>query len=394
MLSLSEFIPWVNNMSDTGQGVHIMKTSWPCLLTATAAIALFFGDGRGATIRVDGAGGGDALTISAGIQLTADGDTLLIAPGVYPESEIQVDRSITIRGDQGDWPTVDGGGGVVVFHVAWPKNPSFRNLIIQDGAYGILSRNGGADCTGPASFWSASNLVLYRLTSAGLAADNYACTVGNALWSNITAIECGIGYSINDYGTVLASRVVALDCEAGISGFNYGSASFDCAVFWGNSVDSGGGQPVAIGRLTGADPLVCDAAGGRFGVAAGSPCLPENNLCGQLIGAQGAACTAPAGVETPEPEGQAVEIERVSPNPLPSNCTGRIEFSRPRSGKTGLEIFDVCGRRVWTWSSTTTDAADSRWLSFEPGALPSGVYVLRASTGDVSSATTRVVILR
>jgi hypothetical protein len=58
-----------------------MKIIWPCLPVVTATIVLFSGDGRAATVRVDGAGRGDALTTSAGIQLTADRDTLLSAPG-------------------------------------------------------------------------------------------------------------------------------------------------------------------------------------------------------------------------------------------------------------------------------------------------------------------------
>jgi hypothetical protein len=75
-----------------------------------------------------------------------------------------------------------------------------------------------------------------------------------------------------------------------------GAVSFDCSV-----VSDGGisGSPV-YGRVIFADPLFCDLVAcddapntlGDYTVREDSPCLPGNNLCGQLIGAFGEGCPA------------------------------------------------------------------------------------------------------
>ena len=46
------------------------------------------------------------------------------------------------------------------------------------------------------------------------------------------------------------------------------------------------------------DPLFCNPGEGDVSLAEGSPCLPENNLWGELIGARGVGCTVPVVVET------------------------------------------------------------------------------------------------
>ncbi len=240
----------------------------------------------GRTIRVDPQGGGDALTIREGISLTADGDTLFITSGTYHENGLVADRSILIVGEAPDWPIIDGDGQSDIFSFPPPHGPSFRQLVLRNAMYGILGRLDGFNCNGPQSDWSADRLVLENMSNVGIDADNQACTVGRATWTNITAIDCAIGFGVNDYGTVVASNLVALRCAIGVDGYHYYSASFDCVLVWEVGTPSGGPSPIAIQHLLTADPMFCDSLGGGFAAGPGSPCLPENNDCGVLLGAR------------------------------------------------------------------------------------------------------------
>jgi hypothetical protein len=371
-----------------------MKNGWRVLLMIGVLAISLPGRGYGAIVRVDPTGAGDALTITGGLMLVGDGDDLLIAPGTYLEHDIVVNHSIRILGDENSWPIIDGDGAFSVFQIGWPNGPFFQNLVIQDAYYGILSRKESGDCSGPVSSWAADRIVLYGLASAGFAADNYACPVGVASWTNITAVDCGCAYSLNDYGLVAASRIVAYDCDTGVSGFHYESAAFDCAVFWEVGLIAGGDQPVQINRLAVADPLICDVQAGEFGVATGSPCLPENNACGLLIGAKGPACFGTAGLETSMPDMQGVGIEGIWPNPLERTGAGVVEIAMPRGGRVQLELLDPSGRRVWSDVSGAYLEAGRHVLPLVPGALPSGAYILRARANTAGTATGRLVILR
>jgi hypothetical protein len=69
--------------------------------------------------------------------------------------------------------------------------------------------------------------------------------------------------------------------------------SFECCVFWGHDPPEAWGNvdyPVGSGGNIEADPLFCNWENGDFGLLPDSPCLPENNECGVLIGADDAGC--------------------------------------------------------------------------------------------------------
>jgi parallel beta-helix repeat protein len=57
-----------------------------------------------------------------------------------------------------------------------------------------------------------------------------------------------------------------------------------------------------IGGQVFEDPMLCDPSDWQFGLRPGSPCLPENSPCGELIGASGLGCgveSVVAGVPSP-----------------------------------------------------------------------------------------------
>ncbi len=64
------------------------------------------------------------------------------------------------------------------------------------------------------------------------------------------------------------------------------------------------------------DPAFCDVEDGDLTLASYSPCMPENNECGLLIGALGQGCMYPAAVEERADTGPPA---RISPNPAPES---------------------------------------------------------------------------
>ncbi len=81
-----------------------------------------------------------------------------------------------------------------------------------------------------------------------------------------------------------------------------GALSISCTDAWDNAegdwTDCAADQLGVNGNFS-ANPLFCYAAGGNFGLAAGSPCAPEGNSCGVQIGAFGVTCGATGADELP-----------------------------------------------------------------------------------------------
>jgi parallel beta-helix repeat protein len=66
-----------------------------------------------------------------------------------------------------------------------------------------------------------------------------------------------------------------------------------CTNSFGNDSGNWGYVPAQAGDTLGnisKNPLFCNAGGGDYHLASGSPCLPGNNTCGVLMGAFGAGC--------------------------------------------------------------------------------------------------------
>ncbi|MCK5269586.1 MAG: PD40 domain-containing protein [Sedimentisphaerales bacterium] len=82
---------------------------------------------------------GDYPTVQEGIQAALEGDTVLVAPGVYHETVDFLGKAITVRGD-GAAATIDGEGGFTV--VALSEEGVLQNFVITNGTLGILCFDG------------------------------------------------------------------------------------------------------------------------------------------------------------------------------------------------------------------------------------------------------------
>lgn len=93
-----------------------------------------------------------------------------------------------------------------------------------------------------------------------------------------------------------------------------------------------------------ANPLFCDADSDDFSPAALSPCLPDNNPCGVLIGASGQGCGAPAGTDPPDAKRSELLLMQNYPNPFNPRTT--LTYTIPEAGMVDLRIYDVRGSLV------------------------------------------------
>jgi subtilisin family serine protease len=79
-------------------------------------------------------------------------------------------------------------------------------------------------------------------------------------------------------------------------------------------------------------------------------------------------------------------------HPNPFNPTTVVSFDLPRASSVRIEAFDVLGRSVSVLAEGEFPAG-SHDVSWDASGLPSGMYLLRLSTGD-ATATTKVVLLK
>lgn len=268
-------------------------------------------------------------TIAEAIEATGNGDTILVYPGVYYESNLDLGAGVALIGVAGrDSTTIDASGGGSAIRVGYARGggrasdttriEGFTITGATDSAVKLLSASPTiASCTitgntatmGAGMYCSASSptisdCVFWDNTAAQAGAvycTNYSdahftgCTFSDNSASYCSTMKCDgssptVEYSVFAYGN--GEPVVS--CET------YGHPVITKCVVYGNHPnDELCGVPSAN---IFASPLMCDHAVGDLTVCAQSPCLPENNAFGRRIGAFGlgeCSCTAGTMIAVP-----------------------------------------------------------------------------------------------
>jgi hypothetical protein len=171
-----------------------------------------------------------------------------------------------------------------------------------------------------------------------------------------------------------------------------------CSDVFGNVTDNYGGtleDQTGINGNISADPMFCDAGGADFRLSGASPCLPENNECGVLIGAHGQGC-ATVGIDGSLAAGDAADRLRIRPNPAMESAS--ISFDLPVSGPVRLSIHDSAGRLVRDLLIGADLAAgrhEALWdgIGADGRPAPAGTYFCRFAAG-ASSSTAALILLR
>jgi hypothetical protein len=78
--------------------------------------------------------------------------------------------------------------------------------------------------------------------------------------------------------------------------------------------------------------------------------------------------------------------------PNPFNPSTVIRYSLNRAGDVSLRVYDIFGRELEALAQGYQAAGDYQ-LTWQPGALPSGIYFCRLRTG-LSTETKRLALLR
>lgn len=380
--------------------------------------------------------------IQSALDGAAQGDTVLVAPGVYDEwielraahdgvvllseSGPQVTildggrrgsviyaagvtgatvvegftlrNGLNAREDGGDWEA--GGGMSVLFHA----RPSVRRNIFRDneapqgGGMNVSGYQAGAFVernlfVGNEAGWSGGAVATSSSTIVLLAnntfVDNRAGSLGGAVYTG--------------YGGGATRNNIFFRNTAGVSGgalYRVSTQTIDaCNAYWMNGPDDMGGAGSPDDPVF-ADPLFCDADAGDYRLRADSPCGPEGPTGCGLIGAFEVGCSA---VGVPDAYNVRPPLLRVSPAPFGRELDVRVHAARALErpgtepfgdGGARLEIFDATGRRVWS-ASVPADGF-KRWDGrMQNGrSVADGVYFIRLLRGDRVLGTTKVVRAR
>ena len=320
-----------------------------CALLCLLAIVLLSWPAHAATVRVDWSGGGDYLTIQEGINAAGEGDTVLVAFGVYSGTgnrhlalggvnRVIRGESATIDCEGADCAfyllnshedsttviegfTITGGaqstgGGVTATHAA----PNIRNCRFE---YNTASNGAAIAYTQPDSPFVVSDCIFHDNTATYkgggifLSGTNAEAVIRNCLFYDNTASNLAAGglllrtvspttvtgctFAQNTTGgattgaiqnegeplgvVTLTRTVIAYNTGTPTSGDGF--LTDHCIVFENTGGDTLSGTHVSnLFR----DPLFCDPDANDFEVCADSPCLPGFNIWGEQVGATDSGC--------------------------------------------------------------------------------------------------------
>jgi hypothetical protein len=408
------------------------KQHWPVLLMAAFVFAIPAGAG---VINVPG----NAPTIQGGIALAQPGDSVLVAPGTYPE-HVQLVSNVSVFGQDAATTIIDGGGAAIdVVRAINISNARFRGFTVT-GAHsgGGLPGGAGVFVNMPTATVVISD-VIARGNDFGIAVFNSFNRQGPDILR--CTIHNNVFYGISDPGNGLVSSCVIFQNQRGID--QWGNSSRPQIIgntIWGNSADgyrywndfaptvrnnifaANGGYGIrehAPGTFV--DPIVefnlfwQNTAGNYFDVQSGMTlntaaqinalAAAENNLVddpllcsppadfhlcsdspaigagqgGATIGALGVGCGGCATVAVGDALAPSLKMGfSARPNPLSTSTL--ISFELEASGRTALRVYDATGRAVRTLVDGTSGpgAFEVAWDGRAGNGVraPAGVYLL------------------
>lgn len=219
-----------------------------------------------ATIVVDGSGGGDVLTIQAGIDGAADGDQVLVRPGVYSgPGNIGLDysgKAITVESQTGAAATVidcDGEDRAVHFHSGEGRDSVFRGFTVTGGS---AMFGGAIFCQNASPTVADCQLTgCYALNAGGAV----CCTRSSGVFERLTISDCstspfgdGGGMALDDSDPELIEVVIQGSTAFHGGGGLYCSASspaVQACMITGNTAHNNGG---GIHLTDGSSPTIQD----------------------------------------------------------------------------------------------------------------------------------------
>ena len=161
-----------------------------------------------------------------------------------------------------------------------------------------------------------------------------------------------------------------------------------CNNIWGNQLATT--CTLGEGNIS-EDPLVCVTSADCH-VQPDSPCLPENNGCGVLMGAHGVGCVATDASDAWRPMATLM----IAPNPPTSKATIRYSLA-PETQFARLTVYDIAGRlvsRILEGAATPSEGSIT-WDGRDTAGAPvaAGAYIVRLET-DRTTVARKIVLIR
>jgi hypothetical protein len=267
-------------------------------------------------------GSGDAPTIQAGVDSAGQGDTVLVAAGVYHEN-ISLGKAVCLASESGPQLTsiIGSPGPYSVVEVTPPGEPTQTCACVEGfwitGPFagiacfscdGDIVGNIVYDCpqegiafhSGSRWEWLEGAVEGNLVVDCWLGINIHAHLGTGFVLTNNTVFSCdytGIVVANPDGYAPVVSRNIAASCAGWgidipqtIPPYNCPEPVRDCNDAWGNAGGDYSGFPPGPTDMSEC-PSFCYAHLGDFRLCDESPCLPDNNPDGCLIGAFGPGCT-------------------------------------------------------------------------------------------------------
>ena len=247
----------------------------------------------------------DLPTIQAAVTAAGNGDTILVAPGIYTgegNRDITIEgKSVVIIAEQDASSTViDCEGSENEPHRAFLiRNQASSNTIIE----GFTIR-GGYNTSGAAIYCTSASptfkFSIFYGNQSTFSGGAIRCKNSSPALINCTFVANAAQTGGAIFGLASSSPYLE-NCIIAFSGSGESIATADgssqpllsCCNIFGNA---GGDWERAIsdqanseGNLS-VDPQFCDPDNLIFSLKTSSPCAPDNNSCGRLIGALAVEC--------------------------------------------------------------------------------------------------------
>jgi hypothetical protein len=327
----------------------------------------------------------DQPTIQAGIDAASAGDTVLVACGTYTWASegtgnenglIQLKNGIVLRSETGSPGCVvvdaEHMGGVL-----YGMDPPITTTVI-----GLTLTNSSGDCVdlhgagnsaifwncvftendgtavgcgigyGAASFLDLNNCKIINNTGGGVKHLEGGFGIANCLIADNGGIAVNLFHA---YGSIVQSTITGND-GAVSTGESYVSSWR--SIFWANGDEPFSGNPYEIditcsdieggwegsGNIN-ADPMFCTPEPINYYLHIDSPCLPENNPCGELMGVHGLSCGGPGQilVEVQPPEVGTGNWLLTGPADILVEGEGEVFFEEMPIGEYHLSWSDIDG---------------------------------------------------
>jgi len=246
----------------------------------------------------------DTTSILAALEMAGWNDTIIVSDGIYKDSgnrDIDFpDKTVVLKSENGPaGAIIDCGGDISEPHRAFRFDNINKNVTID----GFKIRGGYSNHGGAIYCMNSSPHIIncvFTDNQANVSGAHVWCKSSSPVFENCTFVrgsaDAGGAFFISANSSPVVSNCILAYADLGQAIATLATSEIpilNCCLIYGNEggdwVGDIAGQLNINGNLSMA-PLFCEFDSGDYTLSSVSPCLPENNSCGLLIGALGVGC--------------------------------------------------------------------------------------------------------